>query len=565
MRSIRFALGTLALAGVLAGGGSGRAPLQAAEPLRLTHGVASGDMTSTDAVIWARASRAARMVVEYMPAQPATWPAARQTGAVVDAGDDFTGKVVLTGLTPDTRYVYWVRFLAPDGAEAVSEPGQLRTAPADSAARPLTLVWWGDLGGQSYCRDPERGYRIFGHMARLAPDLAVANGDAVYADSTCPPVTTLPDHARNALSDDPLTAAHQLISAADPRWKTEAEVTAAYRAKWKYNLEDETYRRFRAQTPHVYQWDDHEVINDWSPGEERVGAIRGTPDPRPMSALAGPARKAFSEFTPTRPGAERIYRTVRLGKLAELFVLDARSYRDDNLLPDGPGKRTDVRLANGERRRFEGRDKSILGGAQREWLFRTLRDAQARGVVWKILSSDDPLSSVSGSYQVFVPEGPLTPLYNVRDGWAAGPKLSSDTDGNQDNPFGFESELRTVLRLLKSERITNVVWIATDVHFARLLFYEPAGELGGLSFHEFIAGPAHAISLPPSALSRTFAPIELFARGRRPDPLHPSFQNFGVLRIAADGLLAVEIRDVEGRVAVDDQGRPGALTLTPVR
>jgi alkaline phosphatase D len=269
---------------------------------------------------------------------------------------------------------------------------------------------------------------------------------------------------------------------------------------------------------------------------------------------------------PIRPDAEgRIYRSFRLGKLAELFILDERSYRDDNILPDGVGKVLDVRLRNGERRRLAGKPKSMLGIVQRDWLLTSLREAQARGVLWKSIASDDPLSTVTGSYRWFAPEGPMTPLYQVRDGWAAGAKLNTDTDGNQDNPLGFESELRSILVFLKAEGISNVVWLATDVHFARFLRYEPGGELTGLVFHEFLAGPASAISLTPQALSRTFAPIELFAQGRRADPARPSFFNFGLLRIAADGLLRVEIRDAEGRVPQDDQGRPGALILTPVR
>jgi alkaline phosphatase D len=539
----------------------------AAEPLRLTHGIASGDVTVTEVVIWARANRAAQMVVEYTPAPAVRWPPLRQVGPLVEARDDFTGKVVLQGLMPDTRYVYWVRLSASsEGVTLVSEAGQFRTAPADGTARALSLVWWGDIGGQDYCRDPEQGYAIFTQMAQLTPDVAIANGDAVYTDYACPPVTTLPDHPRNLLSPDPETAAYQLLVATDPRFTTVEEVLTAFWAKWKYNLEDEAYRRFRAQTPHLYQWDDHEVLNDWSPGEERIGALRGTPDARPMSALVAPARQSFFAYTPIRPDAEgRIYRRFRWGTLAELFILDERSYRDDNILPDGAGKVLDVRLRNGERRRLAGKPKSILGAVQRDWLLASLREAQARGVLWKIISSDDPLSTVTGSYQLFVPEGPMTPLYQVRDGWAAGAKLNTDTDGNQDNPLGFESELRMILAFLKAEGIRNVVWLATDVHFARFLRYEPSGELTGLVFHEFLAGPASAISLTPQALSRTFTPIELFAQGRRADPARPSFFNFGVLRIAADGALRVEIRDAEGRVSQDDQGRPGALILTPVR
>ena len=536
------------------------------EPLRVTHGVSAGDVTATSAVIWSRSSGNSRMIVEYASVTEPRWPPLRQAGPSVDVASDFTGKVLLEGLSPDTRYLYWIRFVGGDGTEAVSETGQFKTAPAADAVRPVSLVWWGDIGGQGYCRDPERGYALFGQMARLAPDLAIANGDAVYVDYACPPVTPLPDHPRNAVSADQETAAYQLISAADPRLKTPAEILAAFRAKWKYNLEDEPYRHFRAQTPHVYQWDDHEVINDWAPGETNIGALRGVPDPRPMSVLTAPGRQSLFEYTPIRPTKDgRIYRSFRLGKLMELFVVDARSYRDENVVPDGPEKILDVRLPNGERRRLEGKTKTMLGIEQREWLIKGLREADTHGVMWKVVSTDVPLSVATGSYQVLPPEGSMTPLYNVRDGWAAGPRLNVDRDGNQGNPFAFESELRQILAAIKADGIKNVVFVATDVHHARLLRYEPSGDLSGLVFHEFIAGPTSAVSGPPGLLSRAFNPIELFARGRGPDPARPSFVNFGLLRLGADGLLTVEIRDADGRIPQDDRGRVGALTLTPAR
>jgi alkaline phosphatase D len=535
------------------------------EGLRITHGVASGDPTANGVVIWARASGTARMIVEYTSVGAPTWPPRRTQGPMVGPATDFTGKVVIDGLDADTPYLYWVRFRDPrSGLEVVSETGQFRTMPAGGADRGLTLVWWGDLGGQGYCRDPERGYALFTQMARVGADLAVANGDNVYVDSTCPPVTSLADHPRNAVSPDPQVAFHQLVDGADPRWTTPAQVLSAYRAKWKYNLEDVAYRRFRAQTPHAYQWDDHDVINDWSPGELRTGAIRGTADPRPMTALARPGRQVLFEYTPLRPEpGGRIYRTLGLGRLAQLWLLDARSYRDDNALPDRPGVVLDVRLAGGERRRLEGKSKSILGTTQREWLLRSLKEAQARGIVWKIISTNDALSVPSGSYPVLSGEGEPRPLYTVRDGWAAGPRLNGDTDGNQDNPSGFQSELRSILAFIKTEKITNVVWLATDVHHARLLRYEPAGDLAGLVFHEFVSGPVSALTLPPVGLSTAFGPVDLYARGRAAN--RPSFLNFGVVVIADDGTLTVEIRDLEGRIVPDDQGRPGTLTLTPQR
>src|SRR5262249_35669426 len=216
-------------------------------------------------------------------------------------------------------------------------------------------------------------------------------------------------------------------------------------------------------------------------------------------------------------------------------------------------------------RHLEGKDKSILGQAQREWLLNALRDAQKRDVLWKIIATDDPLSMPTGSYQLFTPDGAMTPLYTVRAGWAAGPRLTSASDGNAGNPLGFESELRAILRVLKAEKITNVVWIAADVHVSRFLRYQPDGELAGLVFHELIAGPTSANTGILGATSPTFAPTELYGQGRRADPARSSFFNFGYVRIGADGVLRAEIRDADGAVARDDRGRPGVLTLTPER
>ena len=148
------------------------------------------------------------------------------------------------------------------------------------------------------------------------------------------------------------------------------------------------------------------------------------------------------------------------------------------MTPDRAGTTLDVRLPSGERRRLEGKAKTLLGAAQCEWLLRGVRDAEARGVVWKIIATGDPLAAPTGFYQLFSPDGPMTPLYHVRDGWAAGPRLNSDPDGNHDNPLGFESELRAILGAIKAGGVRHVVWLATDVHYAQFVRYEPGGDLG---------------------------------------------------------------------------------------
>ena len=87
-----------------------------------------------------------------------------------------------------------------------------------------------------------------------------------------------------------------------------AETLSDYRGNYKYNLLDKNLRAFNAEVPTFAQWDDHEVVDNWWPGQMRD-------DYRDRSALllAARARRAFHEFMPTRQSmveAGRIYRKV---------------------------------------------------------------------------------------------------------------------------------------------------------------------------------------------------------------------------------------------------------------
>ena len=162
----------------------------AAEALVLTHGVASGDVTSSSAVVWARASGPAQMHVEL--STDAGFEGVKSTrSASATAASDFTAQLVLRGLDPDTRYWYRVWF-AGAGARGRSEVngsavGTFRTAPAASESRPITFIVGADVGGQRFCRNAALGgYTIFAAMSALAPDFFIANGDMIYADGDCP-------------------------------------------------------------------------------------------------------------------------------------------------------------------------------------------------------------------------------------------------------------------------------------------------------------------------------------------------------------------------------------------
>lgn len=480
--------------------------------LRITHGIASGDITARSAIIWARASDQADMHVEYDTSPDFRDPRSKVAGAA-GVATDYTATVKLELLKPDSRYHYrvWFSRREKDGRSTESERlvGTFKTAPQGSAGRPVRFVFGGDLGGQRYCRRVDQGYAIFSKMKSLASDFFVANGDMIYADNDCP--NAGPNGWRSIPGDFPSIADSDVI------WTDSIQVREVYLKHWRYNRADPHFQNFLQSAPIYSQWDDHEVINDfggsWSYWNSEQIARRG------YSNLVTAGRDALFYYSPIDRNPEeptRIYRSFNWGTFLDLFILDARSYRSRNDLPDTPENR-----------------KTMLGRKQLEWLKQGLLSSQA---TWKVISCDVPLSIPTGSNA-----GRLG-----RDGWANG------TTADFSSQTGFERELIELVRFLDDRNITNVIVISTDVHFAATIRYEVDGNGDGdkVVFHELVTGPLNARRwFPPSRLDPTLNPVLLYSEG--------GIFNFGYVQIGEgpDGSVHL-VADVRGE---DGQARPGSL------
>ena len=270
------------------------------------------------------------------------------------------------------------------------------------------------------------------------------------------------------------------------------------------------------------QWDDHEVTNDfggqWAYWNSRTQERPGYPNlveiGRETMFLHSPIDR-----NPLEP--YRIYRKFNWGADVDLFILDQRTYRSRNDLPDTAANR-----------------KTLLGAEQLEWLKENLRASTA---TWKIISADVPLGLATGNTVEF-----------GRDSWANGTV--------EDFRFqtGFERELLDLMRWLDDHRIQNMVWVVTDVHYAAKLRYEldPNGDGTPLIFHELVCGPiaANRGNGPFAALDPTLNPTILYGEG--------GILNFGYVRIepGADGR-AYLTADVRGE---DGEPRPGSrLVVAP--
>jgi len=470
---------------------------------QIPYGAAVGDISNNSAIIWSKCDRPATMLVDYSLQENFQTPRSAILQPVALETSDYTARVDLTGLPSGHTIFYRVQFqdLAYPGIFSAPTTGRFRTPATDGS---VLLAWGGDTAGQGWGINPRwGGMKIYDTIRRLDPDFFIHSGDLVYADGVIKSEVTLPDGSR-------------WENITTPEKSKVAETLAEFRGNYIYNLLDENVRRFNAQVPQLVQWDDHEVTNNWYPGEMLLGDDRYTV--KSANLLAARGRRAFLEYTPMRWNAidpERIYRSFRYGPNLDIFMLDMRSYRGPNSPNRQPTASTET---------------AFLGSEQIRWLKQQL---QASRATWKIIASDMPLGLIVTDGQNFE---------NLANG-----------DGV---PLGRELELADLLQFIQQSNIQNVVWLTADVHYAAAHYYNPANAqfTNFKPFWEFVAGPLNSGTYGSSKLDNTFGPEVRFnsLAGRQPtNNLPPSagLQFFGTVNI--DGTsksMTVLLRNLEGKV-----------------
>ncbi len=468
---------------------------------KMEQGVASGDVSASAAVIWSRADRDARMVVEWATKADFS-DATRREGPFARQENDFTAKMALRHLPDDTDIFYRVIFdsLRHPGATSAPISGRFRTPPLDGN-RAITFAWSGDVCGQGYGINPDiGGMRIFEAMGRHDPDLFIHCGDTIYADKGIRPT-------RNA------GGGRVWRSLTTPEKSKVAETLREFHGHFRYNLLDDNLRQFSAHVPSVVQWDDHETKNNWWPG--RVLTEDNRYREKRCNVLSARARQAFFDYMPIaadplRPS--RIYRRLDLGPLLEVFVLDARSYRGPNSFNHqahaGPATR-------------------FFGVEQLQWLLDSVRRSRAR---WKLVACDQPLALLIGH---------------------AGNRFEGLANGHG-RPVGRELELAWLLPRLKELKQRNVVWVTADVHYAAAHHFSPkrASFRDFNPFWEFVAGPLNAGTFGPNAVDHTFGARAEFVsvpRDQKPgaSPLDGR-QYYGIGKVQPNGRMTITLHDLTG-------------------
>ena len=500
--SLAGALLLPAAAALQACGTSGSTGLIPNRP-RLTHGVASGDPRVDGALIWARSDSPARMIVETAATESFSNPV-RVQGPHLTPASDGTGRLRVTGLEPGQTVHYRVTLEGEDGVTSEPVAGSFKTV----AVQPedVKFVWSGDVVGQGWGINRQGGMAIFGAMADRRPDFFVHSGDAIYADVPVPATQKQND-------------GNMYTSITAPAKDHVAQTLDDFRGNYAYNLTDEHYRRFNATVPQLIQWDDHEVINNWFPGESLAGQNRKGYTETDADRLAGFAYQAWREWQPVDPSEAvdgRLHRKISYGPLLDVFVLDMRSYKNPNpqawAQSDGGG---------------------VLGREQTQWLIDGLKKSTA---VWKVVANDLPIS-------VVVPDTASDP--------AAGPtSMEAIAQGENGRPLGREIAFSRILS--ETREVRNIVYLTADVHYTAAISYHPerAGFTDFTPFWEFVSGPLNAGAFPESQLDGTFGARYEFVHAPKEKDTSPAegFQHFGEVTIDSNSrTLTVNLCDASGK------------------
>ena len=410
----RMAL-SLALAPWLAPSAKAQAVAQAAtagprwqvDPFSL--GVASGQPQPDGVVLWTRLriseadaalkSQAVSVLCEVF-ADAALRQPVRQWRVQTDASRGHSVHVVTTGL--QSGRPYWYRFVC---GNARSPVGRARTAPGlqDPVDRLRIAL--------ASCQHFEQGYfSAHREMAARELDLVLFVGDYIY-ESSNPQYLLRPHQGGVPKTLDDYRERHA-------QYKSDADLRACHAAHtW------------------VMTWDDHEVVNDYANDLDR-----NYTDAQVFLRRRAAAYQAYFEHMPLRLGPDpvnasqmRIHDRMAWGRLADVWTLDCRQYRDHPACPDP--NRGGGRVVLGCEALADPA-RSLLGAAQEQWLSQSLQSSTRR---WKLVAQSTQMSS----------SGVNTPLGR-----------SAFTDGWD----GYPQARARLLGTVAQAGVSNVVLLGGDVH-----------------------------------------------------------------------------------------------------
>jgi len=287
---------------------------------------------------------------------------------------DFILKAFLEGLDPDTVYYYRIHYGETRMNAVPSYAASFRTHPGEAISAPLSLAFVTCINHYKYYfglpgrrnrggglieaytgADKDLGYPGLKALKNASPDYVFFNGDTVYYDGPSyrydlPRQTSASAESRPAIQGEPA--------------KNQKDI----RRRYHIEFNQPRFHSLWAKVGTYWTKDDHDFrTNDSDPHMEtdistELG-IYSFKEQLPVARLDDPRAKT--------------YRTHRVSKDLQIWIVEGRDYRSPNTMPDGP-------------------EKSLWGVEQREWLKRTLVESDA---TYKVLVSPTPMVGPEDGYK----------------------------------------------------------------------------------------------------------------------------------------------------------------------
>ncbi|WP_199450016.1 alkaline phosphatase D family protein [Vibrio harveyi] len=415
------------------------------------YGVASGDPTQTQVIIWTRVTTAASYVdVTWQVSRSEDFSTVEQSGTfTTDTSRDFTVKVDVQNLNPSTQYYY--RFMV---GETTSIVGMTQTLPEGSVDKASMAV--------VSCANYPAGYfnvykEILKQHQTESFDVVLHLGDYIY------------EYGAGGYASEGAARLGR-----EPSKGTECITLDDYRKRYAQYRQDQDLQALHAALPMIAVWDDHELANDaWKNGAENHQDNEGSFVDRRAAAAA-----AWTEWLPARENTFSnmlIYRQFSFGDLINLMMLDTRLVGRDQPLDYFSLNAPTMDAIGGLVAQSRSADRELLGTEQLAWLMNAFNSQDAK---WNVLGQqvlmsrmELPSSVMLAMFQLFnaTDEQKMDALLAVNSAisnYLANP--SSDTiklPYNLDAWDGYYVERERVYEIAKASE-GHFVCLAGDTHNA---------------------------------------------------------------------------------------------------
>ena len=324
------------------------------------YGIASGDPLSTQVILWTHAkynNLDNDVYLRYEISLDDIFTKIVKSEIVhTNKSIDFTLKVDVTGLQPNTTYYY--RFINMDNKLNISPIGRTKTIPSSTSN--VDII---NFAVVSCANFPVGFFNVYQDIGRLDDIHAVIHlGDYIYEYGTNGKYNNYGRPISSSRLSNPI---NECLTLDD------------YRKRHAQYKTDTDLQYMHSRHPIIPVWDDHEVANDsWEFGceVENPGIAYMT---RKDNAI-----KAYHEWIPIRTGIDPhiIFRTFDFGNILSLHMLDTRHYRRDKqvtlqeLLVE-PTKYREILYSP---------TRKLLGPSQLDWLTEQMKKSNNP---WQVLGN----------------------------------------------------------------------------------------------------------------------------------------------------------------------------------